>query len=141
MGGRIPESLLDLFQKRALGHLVTLFPDGRPQVTPVWVDYDGTYIIVNTIEQRQKAKNMCERPQVALDIVDPDDDYRWLSIRGHVVEITTSNAEEHLSQLSARYLGTPHFLYRVPAEVRVIFKISTDSVVAWYEQRQGGKKT
>ena len=52
---RIPEKYLDLFQKRSFAHFATVMPDGTPQVTPVWVDYDGQYVLVNTAKGRQKA--------------------------------------------------------------------------------------
>ncbi|GCE50186.1 PPOX class probable F420-dependent enzyme [Thermosporothrix hazakensis] len=128
----LPESLLDLFQRPILGHLATVMPDGRPQATPVWVDYDGTYILINTTEQRQKAKNMRARPRVALELVDPDDDYRWLAIRGRVVEATTEGAVEQLERLVERYRGTSHFPHTEPGEVRVLFKIVPEHVTAWY---------
>ena len=88
MADRIPHEFLDLFKKPSLSHLATLMPDGSPHVSPVWVDYDGQYILINTAKGRRKEMNMRERPQVALDIVDPENPFRFLSIRGRVVEIT-----------------------------------------------------
>ena len=82
MAERIPEAFLDLFRKPILAHLATLMPDGSPQVTPVWIDYDGEHILVNTWPDRAKGRNMLTRPQVALDIVDPDDPFRYLAVRG-----------------------------------------------------------
>src|SRR5437764_11433276 len=96
MAERIPETALDLFQKPALANLATIMPDGTPQVTPVWVDFDGTYVLVNTIKGRQKALNMERQPKVGLDIVDPGNPWHWLSIRGHIAEITEEGANEHI---------------------------------------------
>src|SRR5262245_24385613 len=88
MAGVIPEKYLDVFQKKAFAHLATLMPDGTPQVTPVWVDYDGTHILVNSARGRQKDKNMQRNRAVALSIQDPDNPYRYLEVRGKVVDIT-----------------------------------------------------
>mgnify|MGYP001577375420 FL=1 len=82
MSNCIPETYRDLFQKRAFAHLATLMPDGTPQVTPVWCDYDGTYIRINSARGRVKDRNMRRNPQVALGIMDPDNPYRYLAVRG-----------------------------------------------------------
>jgi PPOX class probable F420-dependent enzyme len=88
MPNTIPESYRDLFQKKAFAHLATIMPDGTPQVTPVWCDYDGTYIRINSAKGRVKDHNMRRNPQVALEIMDPDNPYRYLAVRGRVAEIT-----------------------------------------------------
>ena len=72
MANDIPEKYLDLFEKKAFASLATLMPDGRPQVTPVWVDFDGSHVIVNTAKGRQKDRNMRADPRVSLAIIDPD---------------------------------------------------------------------
>ena len=87
MSNVIPEKYRDLFQKKAFASLGTLMPDGRPQVTPVWCDFDGEHVIFNSAKGRQKDKNVRRDPRVALAIVDPDNPYRYLEIRGKVVEI------------------------------------------------------
>ncbi|HET8630275.1 MAG TPA: PPOX class F420-dependent oxidoreductase [Thermomicrobiales bacterium] len=130
MAARIPDDFRDLFAKPALAHLATLMPDGAPQVTPVWVDYDGEHILVNTIADRQKGRNMTERPAVALDIVDPDDPYRYLSVRGRVVAQTMGGAEEHIDALARRYMGTPNYPRHDPARPRTLYKIAPEHVVA-----------
>jgi PPOX class probable F420-dependent enzyme len=127
----IPESHLDLFQKRAFGYLATLMPDGSPQVTPVWVDYDGTYVLVNSAKGRQKDRNMRARPRVAICIPDPDNPYRYLAVRGRVVEITEEGAEEHIDKLAQKYLGVERYQGRQPGMVRVIYKISPDHVTTY----------
>src|SRR5215475_13230825 len=88
MAGSIPPKYTDLFQKRAFASLGTLMPDGRPQVTPVWVDYDGEHVLFNSAKGRQKDRNVRRDPRVSLAIVDPENPYRYLEIRGKVVEIT-----------------------------------------------------
>jgi PPOX class probable F420-dependent enzyme len=120
---KIPDKYLDLFNKRAFAHLATLMPDGAPQVTPVWVDYDGQYVLVNTARGRQKELNMGNRPAVALAIQDPDDPYRYVQIRGKVVEITEQGADAHIDKMAKKYTGADHYMNRRNGEVRVVYKI------------------
>ncbi len=122
----IPESYLDLFSKRAFGNLATLMSDGRPQVTPVWCDREGNYVLVNTARGRQKDRNVRRDPRVAISIVDPENPYRYLEIRGRVVEITEQGADEHIDRLAKKYLGQDKYPYRQPGEVRLIYKIKPD---------------
>lgn len=126
----IPDEYLDLFEKRAFGHLVTLMPDGSPQVTPVWVDYDGTYVLVNSALGRQKDRNMRRDGRVALEILDPDNPYRYLVVRGRVAEITQEGAEAGIDGLAQKYLGLDTYPHRGPGEVRVWYKIEPKHVHA-----------
>ncbi|QBD76917.1 PPOX class F420-dependent oxidoreductase [Ktedonosporobacter rubrisoli] len=135
MSVQLPTSHLDLFRKPILAHLATLMPDGSPHVTPIWIDYDGTHLLVNTVVGRVKEQNMRQRPQVALDIVDPDDPYRWLAIRGRVMEETSEGAVEHVDALALRYVGSKEFRSRRPDEKRVIFKIEPEHLVVWYGEQ------
>lgn len=123
MAGVIPEGYLDLFEKKAFASLATLMPDGSPQVTPVWVDFDGTRIIVNSARGRQKDRNMKRNPAVALALTDPGNPYRYLEVRGRVVEITEDGASEHIDQMAKKYLGADNYRNRAPGEVRVLYKI------------------
>jgi len=120
---KIPDRYLYLFNERAFAYLATLMPDGSPQVTPVWVDYDGQYVLVNSARGRQKDLNMRNRPAVALAIQDPDDPYSYIQIRGEVVEITEQGADAHIDKLAKKYTGSDHYKNRRPGEVRVIYKI------------------
>jgi len=128
MAQAIPEKYLDLFKKPAFGNLATLMPDGSPQVTPVWVDYDGKYMRFNSALGRVKDKNIRRDPRVALSIFDPENPYRHLEIRGRVVEITQDGADEHINSLSKKYLGKDVYPYRQPGEVRVMYKIEPQKV-------------
>ncbi len=131
--GRIPREFLDLFQKRAFGHLSTLMPNGSPQVTSVYVDYDGEYLLINSAKGRQKDLNMERNPNVAVEITDPDNPNRYVQIRGRVVEITEQGADEHLDRLAQRYIAREKYppTWRFPNEVRRIYRISLDHVTAW----------
>ncbi|MFB3902996.1 MAG: PPOX class F420-dependent oxidoreductase [Acidobacteriota bacterium] len=119
----IPQKYLDLFQKPCFAHLATLMPDGRPQVTPVWCDYDGTYVVVNTAKGRQKDRNMRRDKRVALSIMDPKNPYRYLEVRGTVAEITEEGASEHIDKMAKKYLGVDKYPNAQPGEVRVLYKI------------------
>jgi PPOX class probable F420-dependent enzyme len=119
----IPEKYRDLFNKRAFAALTTLMPDGSPQTTPVWVDTDGEYVIFNSAKGRQKDRNVRRDPRVALAIVDPDNPYRYLEVRGKVAEITEQGADAHIDKMAKKYLGQDKYPYRQASEVRVIYKI------------------
>jgi PPOX class probable F420-dependent enzyme len=123
MASNIPDQYLDLFQKRAFAHLGTLMPDGSPQVTPVWVDYDGTHVIVNSAKGRQKDKNMRRDARVSLSIADPENPYRYVEIRGKVVAVSEEGADAHIDKMAKKYMGKDKYPYRRPEEVRVVYKI------------------
>jgi PPOX class probable F420-dependent enzyme len=125
---KIPDKYLDLFTKKAFAHLGTIMPDGSPQVTPVWVDYDGEYILVNSARGRQKDINMQRDPRVAVEIMDPEDPYRYVQIRGTVVEITENGADELIDQLAKKYTEADFYTFRRPREVRVTFKILPEKI-------------
>ena len=118
-----PDEFLDLFNKdsKAWLFLATLMPDGSPQVTPVWFDTDGEYVLVNTNEGRVKDRNMKARPNVAMTLQDPNDFYRYLGMRGEVVSYTREGADEHINRLSVKYDNKP-WNYR-KEQRRIIFKI------------------
>ena len=126
----IPEKYADLFHKKAFAQLATLMPDGSPQVSPVWIDYDGKYILVNTAKGRVKDKNMRRDPRVGLDLLDPENPYRHLSIRGRVVDITEKGADEHIDKMAKKYINQDKYPYRGPGEVRVIYKIEPEGAHA-----------
>ena len=122
----IPDKFRDLFQKRAFANLATIMPDGRPQVTPVWVDYDGSRILVNTAKGRVKDKNMRRDPRVSVSISDPENPYRYLEVRGKVSEVTETGADAHIDKMAKKYLDKDKYPFRQPGEVRVIFKITPE---------------
>src|SRR6202165_2222756 len=105
MSGAIPDKYRDLFSKRAFASLATLMPDGRPQVTPVWTDLEGDYVLFNSAKGRQKDKNVRRDPRVAMAIIDPDNPYRYLEIRGRVVEIEGGGDDARVDKLAKKYLG------------------------------------
>ncbi|MBZ5720971.1 MAG: PPOX class F420-dependent oxidoreductase [Acidobacteriia bacterium] len=126
MSEAIPEKYRDLFNKRAFASLATIMPDGRPQVTPVWCDFDGSHVIINSAKGRQKDRNLRRDPRVALAIIDPDNPYRYLEIRGRVVEITEEGALQHIDKMAKKYLDADKYPYGQPGEVRVLYKIQPE---------------
>jgi len=128
MSEAIPEKYKDLLEKPAFGNLGTLMKDGSPQVTPVWVDYDGHYVRVNSARGRVKDKNIRRDPRVSIALQDPANPYRYLEIRGKVVEITENGADDHINKLTKKYLGKDIYPFRQPGEVRVLYKIEPEKV-------------
>ena len=122
----IPEKYHDLFNKKAFASLATLMPDGKPQVTPVWADFDGQHVIVNSAKGRVKDRNMRRDPRVSLALIDPDNPYRYLQLQGRVVEITENGADQHIDKMAKKYLGVDKYPGRQPGEVRVIYKIEPE---------------
>ena len=124
----IPEKYRDLFQKRAFAALGTLMPDGRPQVTPVWCDFDGEHIIFNSAKGRQKDRNVRRDPRVAMTVMDPENPYRYIEIRGRVAEITEDGADAHIDKMAKKYLGKDKYPFSQPGEVRVLYKIEPEKI-------------
>jgi PPOX class probable F420-dependent enzyme len=128
----MPQTHQDLLanEKRAFAYLATTMTDGSPQVTPVWFNTDGKHILVNTAQRRIKDRNMRARPQVALCIADPGNPYRYLQIRGKVVEFTTEGADAHIDTLAGKYTGTSKYTFGKTGEKRVTYKILPEKVDA-----------
>jgi len=125
----IPETFSDLLTtKKAFANLATINADGTPQVTPVWFDWDGSRIRINTAKGRLKDKNLRRTPSVALSIVDPDNPYRYLQIKGRVANVTESGADAHIDALAKKYTGQDRYANRKPGEVRVTFTIMPERV-------------
>ena len=130
MASVIPENYLDLFDKKVFAGLATLMPNGSPQVTPVWIDYDGENVIFNTATGRQKDKNLQADGRVSLSLVDPENPYRHLEIRGTVAERTLEGADDHINKMAKKYLGQDVYPFRQPGEIRVIYKIKPERAVS-----------
>jgi PPOX class probable F420-dependent enzyme len=124
----IPENYRDLFEKKAFAHLATVSAAGAPQSTPVWVDFDGTYVRFNTARGRIKDKNLTANPRVALSILDPENPYRYIQVRGRVAEMTEEGADAHIDALAKKYLGQDTYPFRRPGEVRMVVKITPERV-------------
>lgn len=126
----IPESYLDLLtEKKAFAHLATVMPDGSPQNTPVWFDYTGGKVRVNSALGRTKVRNMKLGAKVALSIMDPDNSDRYVQLRGTVTSVTQDDvAAAHIDQLAKKYMGLDKNPYAKAGDVRVMFEITVFSV-------------
>lgn len=133
MNASIPASHLDLLTRPVHGVLTTMMPDGQPQSSLVWCDYDGECVRVNTSRERQKGKNLLANPKVSLLVVDPDDTSRFLQIRGEV-EIVEQGALEHLDEITRQYTRHPQYygyvfpLEKREGETRIICRIHAGKV-------------
>jgi PPOX class probable F420-dependent enzyme len=127
-GATMPQKYRDLFDKKAFAFLATLMSDGSPQVTPVWIGFDGTHLIVNTARGRVKDENMQRDPRVAVAVHDPDDPYRYMQVQGRVVEITEGGADEVIDELARKYLDVERYPHHSPDEVRVTYKILPEQI-------------
>jgi PPOX class probable F420-dependent enzyme len=124
----IPQSYRDLFDKKAFAHIATVGSDGAPQVTPVWIDYDGTHIRFNTARGRVKTRNLERNPSIALSVQDPDNPYRYVQVKGRVTEMTEQGADAHIDALAKKYLGQDRYPHRRPGEVRVTVKVAPEKI-------------
>jgi PPOX class probable F420-dependent enzyme len=131
---KIPDSHKALFEKPVIGNLATMMPNGLIQVNPVWVDYDGTHVRFNSARGRQKDKNLKKNGVATIELVDPENPYYWIEIRGRVEDITTEGADAHIDSLAKKYLGKDKYPFRRPDEVRVTYKIRPERVNAFSRQ-------
>jgi len=127
----IPEEYRDLFNKRAFASLATRMPNDDVQVTPVWVDVENGTVIFNSARGRVKDNNVRRDPRVTLTLMDPDNPYRYLEIRGRVVDITEKGAAQHIDKLAKKYLGVDKYPYAKPGEVRVLYRVKPEHVHAY----------
>jgi PPOX class probable F420-dependent enzyme len=124
----IPEKYLDLLtRKKAFAAIATTMPDGSPQVTPVWFDYKDGLVRVNTAKGRVKARNLKKDAPVALAIIDPDNPYRYIQIRGRVRRVTEEGANAHIDALAKKYRGEDKYSSAAPGEVRLMAEIEPRS--------------
>ena len=109
-------------------HIATLKKDGSPQVTPIWVDYDGTYVIFNSEEKRAKVKNLKRDPRVSFTVTNAENQYEYIQIAGRVVEITTDGAAAGIDKLAKKYIGQDKYPNNKPSDVRVVIKVEPEHV-------------
>jgi PPOX class probable F420-dependent enzyme len=124
----LPDDLLDLLRKPSPCFVATVMPDGSPQLTQTWVTTDGEHIVINIVEGHQKAKNLARDSRVAVNIVDPENVFRYYAVRGRVVDMTTEGGSESIDEISQKYLGIPYPNFTGQPETRVVITIAADSV-------------
>ena len=128
---RLPPGAVKLLKEPQLGHVVTLMPDGSPQITVVWIDAedDGSHVLVSTGTKRQKPRTVGRDRRVAVSVVDKEDTLRWMVVRGEVVERTGEGAGEHIDALAQKHLGRRYPNHN-PDDPRVLWRIKPTSVTA-----------
>jgi len=124
----IDDSTIQLLTGKNFAFVSTLMKDGSPQITPTWIDFDGNTILINTAEGRTKQKNVSRDSRVAISIVDQNNPYHMVTIRGKVTEQTSNGADDHIDKLAKRYLGVDKYPFRSPTEKRVIIKVAPENV-------------
>jgi PPOX class probable F420-dependent enzyme len=125
----LPDGLLDLLRKPSPCFVATLMPDGSPQLTQTWVTTDGEHVVLNIVGGMQKAKNLARDARIALNVVDPDDVFRYYAVRGRVIATTTEGGRQSIDEISHKYLGIPYPNFSGnPNETRVLITIEADKV-------------
>ena len=128
MAAQLDEKAVAVLKSKSFGHLATLNKDGSPQVTPVWVDTDGKHVIVNSEEKRLKVRNIKRDPRVSISLLNPDNPYEYIEIRGKVTSVTTEGGAAGIDRLSKKYLGQDSYPYNQPTDVRVVITIQPERV-------------
>ncbi len=125
---KLSEELVALLQQPSICYIATTMTDGSPQLTQTWVDTDGEYVVINTVQGYVKLKNIDRDPRVAVAISDPENPSRYFQVRGRVIDMTTEGGADHINMLAQKYLGTPYPWYGGRDQVRVIIRIEADSI-------------
>jgi PPOX class probable F420-dependent enzyme len=123
----VPASHVDLLERPLFAHLATVRPDGAPQSSVMWFAWDGSRIRMTHTRTRQKFANLAREPRVALSVADPDDQYRFLELRGTVEKIEDDPGAEFYRSLQHRY-GMDYEV--TDADVRVVITIRPERFVA-----------
>jgi PPOX class probable F420-dependent enzyme len=124
----LPAELQQLLQQPIFCFIATIMPDGSPQLTQTWIDTDGQYVLINTVEGYQKVRNVQRDPRVMINVLDPAHPQRATSIRGRVVEITKEGAAEQFQQLIKRNLGDQPYRFGRPGQQRILLKIVPEKI-------------
>lgn len=128
MSDTLTDEAKALLSRPVLATLVTLDAHGAPQATPLWLETDGNDVLINTAKGRVKANNMERDPRVAVTVLDPEDPYKVVALRGTVVEMTNEGADAHIDRLAHKYLGVDAYPNRTADEIRLIVRIRVDHI-------------
>jgi PPOX class probable F420-dependent enzyme len=126
-GRKLSEKAEQLLRGKNFANVATIREDGTPHVTPVWVDYDGEHVLLNTVVGHAKERHLRRDPRVTVLVLDQENPYSYVSVTG-VAELTTDGAEEHIGKLSMKYFGVPMFGNRDYSEQRILVKVPLDRV-------------
>jgi PPOX class probable F420-dependent enzyme len=126
MDGKIPQTHEDLLKSRALAHVATTGPDGAPQVNPVWFDWEDGKVKFSQTKTRQKYRNVQRDPRIALSIVDPENPYRYIEIRGKVVGIEEDPNLDFINKMASKYMGQEKYPWHRPGDERVVVVVEPE---------------
>lgn len=129
MTDKLSEKARQLIARPVLATLATVSADGGPQATPLWIEVDDDDLVVNTARGRAKARNIDRDKRVGVTVIDPDDAYNVVAVRGTVVEVTTAGADAGIDRLAKKYLGADTYPFRQPDETRISIRIRTDRIL------------
>jgi PPOX class probable F420-dependent enzyme len=122
----IPENYSDLLESQALAHVATVGPNGEPQTNPVWFDWDGRYVKFSQTKTRQKYRNLQREPRIALSIVDPNNPYRYLEIRGRVERIEEDPDRAFINKMAKKYIGQDVYPWHRPGDERIVVHVKPE---------------
>ncbi len=128
MAAKLSDTQKKMLMDKNFASIATLNKDGSPQVTPVWVDYDGTHVLINTEDKRLKTRNMRRDARVSLSVQDMVNPYQYVEIRGRVVELTPEGGAAHIDKMAKKYMGQDKYPFTKPGDVRIIVKIEPDKI-------------
>jgi PPOX class probable F420-dependent enzyme len=119
----IPKRYRDILDAKGFANWATIGPDGAPQVNPVWVDFDGEHLIVSQTTTRQKIRNVKRDPRVSLSILDPENPYRYLEVRGEVTDISIDEDNAFINKMAKKYMGADEYGWDQPGTQRLVVRI------------------
>ena len=129
MAAALKDSQIKLLKDKNFASVATVGEDGGPQVTPVWIEWDGTHVTFNTEKKRAKFRNLSKDPRVAISVFDMANPYNYIEIRGRVVDITEEGAADDIDRLMKKYTGQEKYAWHQPGDVRVIVKVQPEKVM------------
>lgn len=114
----------NLFEDKNIAFVATIMKNGFPQITPTWIDIQGNEILINTALGRVKQKNVTRDPRIAISLVDRNNPYHMVTLRGEVIDqIVGEEADSHIDKMAKKYLDKDKYPFRAPGEKRVILKV------------------
>ncbi len=122
----IPDSHRDILETKALAHIATIGPQGEPQNNPVWFDWDGTHLLFSQTKGRQKYHNLARDPRLAISIVDPENPYRYLEIRGRLVRVDDDPDLDFINRMAKKYMGKDKYPWHRPTDERVVMVVAPE---------------
>jgi PPOX class probable F420-dependent enzyme len=131
MASKLNDRQVALIKAKNFAFVGTLMPDGSPQVSPMWVEYDGEHVVLNSEVTRAKVKNMQRDPRVTVCVSNHENAYEYLEIRGRVVAMSTEGAFEGIDMLSKKYLGEDKYPGNQPGDQRITIKVEPSRVVGY----------